>query len=218
MSNNASRAGLAGDETIMTDDARLYAPSAARNMEPIATVLLPLLPESGHVLEIASGSGEHITRFARAHAGDVVFQPSDPDAAARASIDAWVGELGLTNVRPAVALDASAESWPINDVDVVFCFNMIHISPWAATVGLVQGARRVLRPGGLLVTYGPYQRGGQHTSEGNASFDADLRQRNPAWGIRDLGDVSALAVQAGFKAPEVVEMPANNLSLVFRVG
>ena len=170
----------------MSNDERKYAPAAARNREPIFDVLRPLLPKQGLVLEIASGSGEHVTELAQGCGPAVTFQPSDPDADARRSVDAWTRERGLGNVRPAIALDATSGSWPIDSADVVFCINMIHISPWPATEGLFRGAADVLVSGGVLYTYGPYRRDGAHTSAGNAAFDRDLRRENPAWGIRDV--------------------------------
>ena len=200
----------------MTDqDQRRFAPSAARNRGPILDVLQRHLPQRGTVLEVASGSGEHIVHFAGASGSDLVFQPSDPDTDARASIDAWVTSLGLRNVLPALPLDAASAPWPIARADAVFCINMIHIAPWAAAVGLVRGAARVLSAGGVLYLYGPYRRGGEHTASSNAAFDADLRARNAAWGVRDLEDVAALARDNGFSAPAIEAMPANNLSLVF---
>jgi SAM-dependent methyltransferase len=198
----------------MSDDPRRFAPAAMRNREPILEVLKQHLPRQGLVLEIASGSGEHITHFAAALAG-LQFQPSDPDAAARASIDAWVRELGLSNIRPAIALDAAAEPWPLTNADAVLCINMIHISPWPATVGLLRSAARIVPPGGLLYLYGPYRRGGQMVPS-NQAFDESLRAQNPAWGIRDLEAVGALAADHGFAAPVIQEMPANNLSVMFR--
>ena len=200
----------------MSSDARKSAPATARNREPIFEVLRPLLPERGFVLEIASGTGEHITGLAQASGSAVIFQPSDPDDDARRSVDAWTREHALANVRPAIVLDAAAETWPVARADLVFCINMIHISPWPATEGLFRGAAGVLPSGGVLFTYGPYRRGGAHTSPGNASFDHDLRRSNPAWGIRDVEVVAELASECGFAAPEIVEMPANNLSLVIR--
>jgi SAM-dependent methyltransferase len=191
------------------------APAAARNRQPILDVLRPRLSPSGLVLEVASGSGEHALFFAEAMPG-LVFQPTDPDAEARASIDAWVADSGLANLRPAVALDAAAPAWPIAAADAVLCCNMIHISPWTSAIGLVAGAARILPPGGLLYLYGPYRRNGRHTAPSNAAFDEDLRRRDPAWGVRDLEAVAALAADSGFGPPEVVEMPANNLSVLFR--
>ncbi|KAB2940954.1 MAG: DUF938 domain-containing protein [Hyphomicrobium sp.] len=199
----------------MNDDARQYAPSAARNRDPIWNVLAPHMPPRGLVLEVASGSGEHTLHFARASGPELIFQPSDPDAAARASIDAWAAASGLGNIRPAVVLDAAADAWPVDRADVVVCINMIHISPWSSAVGLVRGAARVLPAGGLLFLYGPYRRSGAHTAPSNAAFDLDLRRRNPAWGVRDLETVADLAVAAGFAAPHIAPMPANNFSLLF---
>ena len=213
----------------MSRDIRQFAPAATRNRDPILDVLGRHLPTHGLVLEVASGTGEHITHFAAAFGAGLEFQPSDPEPGARASIDAWVAELGLTNVRPAIALDAASAAWPIANAAAVLCINMIHIAPWSAAVGLVQGAARILsfldvpsvahqQParGGLLYLYGPFRRDGRHTSPGNASFDQQLRQQNEAWGIRDLEMVAELAAAAGFAAPSIEAMPANNLSLIFR--
>ncbi len=194
-------------------DARRFSPSAARNRDPILQALRPRLPAAGLVLEVASGTGEHCAHLAAALPG-LRFQPTDPDPDALASIDAWCG--ALANVRPALALDAAAADWPVAAADAVLCINMIHIAPWEATVGLVAGAARVLAPGGMLALYGPYMRDGRHTGPGNVAFDADLRARNPAWGVRALEDVAALAAAVGFGVPEVVKMPADNLVLVFR--
>ena len=194
---------------------RREAPAAARNRDPILEVLRRHLPRTGLVLEFASGTGEHVVHFAGALPA-LSFQPSDPNESARASIDDWASTLGLTNVAPALALDASAAAWPVAGVTAIVCINMIHISPWAATEGLLAGAGRTLPPGGVLFLYGPYRRAGHPTAPGNEAFDRDLRARDPAWGLRALEDVAALAARHGFGAPEVVEMPANNLSIVFR--
>jgi uncharacterized protein DUF938 len=199
----------------MAGDARLYAPAAVRNRQPILDVLKQHLPSRGLVQEVASGTGEHVVHFAQG-CPDLIFQPSDLDPQHRASIDAWVATLSLGNVRPAIALDVTAELWPVDAADALICINMIHIAPWAAAEGLMRGARRLLPPGGLLYLYGPYKRGGQHTAPSNAAFDAGLRAQNPAWGVRDLEAVAALAVAQGFGEPHIVEMPANNLSLVLR--
>jgi SAM-dependent methyltransferase len=191
------------------------APAAARNRQAILEVLVAHLPPSGLVLEIASGSGTHVAHFAEALPG-LAFQPSDPDPASRASIDAWVVDRRLSNVRPALAVDTMAADWPVARADAVICINMIHIAPWPATEGLIRGAGRIVPPGGVLFLYGPYRRNGAHTAPSNAAFDADLRRENPAWGVRDLEEVAALAEADGFGAPLVVSMPANNFSLVFR--
>jgi hypothetical protein len=192
-----------------------HAPATARNRQPILDVLQPRLPAQGLVLEIASGSGEHVVHFADALPG-LVFQPSDPSAEARASIDDWVQTEGLGNVRPALALDATLENWPIERADAVLCCNMIHIAPWEAAVGLIAGAAGVMADGGTLYLYGPYRRGGRHTAPSNEAFDRDLRQRNETWGVRDLEAVASLAAAEGFGPPEIIDMPANNLSLVFK--
>ena len=199
----------------MTGDARLSAPAAARNRQPILDALKPHLPPRGLVLEVAGGTGEHVVHFAQAYPA-VIFQPSDPDPQHRASTDAWSAALDLANVRPAIALDVTAEVWPVEAADALVCINMIHIAPWTAAEGLMRGAGRVLPPGGLLYLYGPYRRGGQHTAPSNAAFDAGLRAQNPAWGVRDLEAVAALAAAQGLGEPLILEMPANNLSLVFR--
>ena len=191
------------------------APAAARNRQPILDVLQPRLPAEGLVLEIASGTGEHVVHYAAARP-DLTFQPSDPDPGARASVDDWVRTLGLGNVRPALEIDVTQATWPVERADAVLCCNMIHIAPWEAAIGLISGAARLLPPGGLLFTYGPYRRDGRHTAPSNQAFDADLKRRNPAWGVRDLEAVTELARERGFSAPEIVEMPANNLSLLFK--
>lgn len=191
------------------------APAAARNRQPILDVLQPHLPPRGLVLEVASGTGEHTAHFAQALPG-LIFQPSDPDEMARASIDDWTSALGLGNVRPALALDAAAETWPIAGADAIVCINMIHISPWASTVGLIRGAARLLPKTGTLFLYGPYFRDDVTTAPSNLAFDRDLRARNPAWGIRTVEEVVALARARGFAPPLVIDMPANNLSLAFR--
>ena len=199
----------------MANDARLTAPATARNREPIASVLRRHLPPSGLVLEIASGSGEHVVHFATTQSLDLRFQPSDPDAGARASIDAWVELSGVTNVLPVVALDAAAEAWPLQRADAVICINMIHIAPWDAAIGLVRGAAAILPVGGLLYLYGPFRRNGRQTATSNETFDRSLRYREPSWGVRDLEDVVNLALLHAFGQPIVEEMPANNLSVIF---
>ncbi len=199
----------------MNEDARGYAPAVARNWKPILEMLQPRLPSRGLVLEIASGTGEHVMHFASASAADLIFQPSDPDPTARASIEAWTAALGLPNVRKALALDATSEIWPLARADAVLCINMIHIAPWAAAIGLIRGAAAVLPPGSVLYIYGPFRRKGRHTAPSNEAFDRSLRMRDPNWGVRDIEAVAALAESRGFGAPLVKDMPANNLSLFF---
>jgi cyclopropane fatty-acyl-phospholipid synthase-like methyltransferase len=199
------------------NDARLHSAAAARNRAPIFEVLRAILPPRGVALEIASGGGEHVVFFA-AGLPALRFVPSDPDAAARASIAAWIAQAGLENVAAPLALDASAGPWPIPFADAVICINMAHIAPWSATEGLFRNAQAILPPGGPLYLYGPYKRGGAHTAQSNADFDASLRARNPAWGVRDVEAVADLGRATGFEGLRIVEMPANNLSLIFRRG
>lgn len=194
-------------------DPRQHAPATARNRDAILAVLRRLAPATGTVLEVASGSGEHAAHFAAALPA-LAFQPSDPDPARRASIDAWCGP--LPNVRPALALDAAGPDWPPGPFGLVLSCNMTHIAPWAATRGLLAGAGRVLAPGGILLLYGPYRRAGIPTAPGNAAFDASLRARNPDWGLRELDAVDALARAAGLAGLAVVEMPANNICAAWR--
>jgi SAM-dependent methyltransferase len=198
-----------------TSDPRQHRPHVARNRDPILDVLRRVLPPRGVVLEIASGSGEHAAYFAKA-LPSLTWQPSDPDEAALASIAAHRNADGAANLLAPLHLDVTAANWPAERADAVMCCNMIHISPWAAGEGLAAGAARVLPPGGILYLYGPYKIGGRHTAPSNAAFDADLRARNPQWGIRDLDDVTALAKRHNFALVETVQMPANNLSVIFR--
>ena len=198
----------------MTDD-RLYYPATQRNRDAILDVLRGVLPPSGLVLEIASGSGEHVAHFARAMP-DLTFQPTDPEADALRSIAAWTAETRLANIRPPLMLDASSGQWPVAQADAILCINMIHISPWAATLGLVRGAARILPAGAPLYLYGPYIQTDVATAPSNEAFDASLRARSSEWGLRHLDEVTAVAEDAGFSAPTVTPMPANNLSVVFR--
>ena len=194
-----------------------HAPATLRNRAAIADVLAEWLPERGTVLEIASGSGEHIVYFA-SMLPNLRWQPSDPDAAGQRSIAAWTGEAHLGNVEPPIALDARAEHWDVAAADAILCINMVHISPWAATEGLFAGAWRLLAPGAPLILYGPYAEADVETAPSNLSFDASLKARDPRWGLRDLAEVTALAARHGFAAPERRAMPANNLMLRFVRG
>jgi SAM-dependent methyltransferase len=198
-------------------DARLCHPHVARNRAPILDVLRRILPSRGLVLEIASGSGEHAAYFA-GQLPALVWQPTDPDQTALASIAAYRMDAGVPNLLPPLHLDVTWGQWPADRADAVICNNMIHIAPWAATEGLVAGAARILSAGGLLYLYGPYKIGGWHTVPSNQAFDAGLRARNPGWGIRDLSDVEDLARRHSFDLVETVPMPANNLSVIFRRG
>lgn len=196
-------------------DRRLQYPATERNRDAILDVLRGVLPASGLVLEIASGSGEHIVHFARAFP-NLTFQPSDPEDAALQSIRAWTQDTGTANILPPVMLDAASDRWPFTSADAILCINMIHISPWRATEGLMRGSAKLLRPGAPLYLYGPYRRADVVTAPSNEAFDASLKSRNPEWGLRDLEVVADLARTEGFSAPAVTEMPANNLSVVFR--
>lgn len=192
---------------------RRHAPATLRNRAAIATMLGELLPASGRVLEVASGSGEHCAYFAE-HFPRLEWQPSDPDPDARASIASWCA--GLPNVRPPVAVDAAAATWPVGHADAILCINMVHISPWAAALGLMAGAARLLPPGGPLILYGPYREAHVPTAPSNEEFDQSLRARNPEWGLRMLGDVIAAAEARGLVFERRVAMPANNLIVAFR--
>ncbi|HEV2678289.1 MAG TPA: DUF938 domain-containing protein [Aliidongia sp.] len=196
-------------------DPRRFAPATERNRAPILELLTRVLPPAGLVLEIASGTGEHAAFFAR-RLPHLSWQPTDIDAAARASIVAWTAEAGLDNVRPPLALDAAQSNWPIDRADAIVAVNMIHIAPWAAAVGLLGGAARILAVGAPLILYGPFKRDGRHTAPSNEAFDQNLRRQDPSWGVRDLETVVETAHAAGLALTETAPMPANNLGLVFR--
>lgn len=198
----------------------ISSPAALRNRDPILEVLRRHLPAEGAVLEIASGSGEHVVHFAAA-LPELVFQPSDPDPQSRASIAARATASGLANVRAPLAIDAAAPDWQVpgeiaKALVAIACINMVHISPWSATLGLLDGAARLLPRRGLLYLYGPYRRDGRHTAPSNESFDQDLRARNPQWGVRDVKDLEQEARRRALLLHEIVDMPANNMSLVLR--
>lgn len=219
---------------------RRSAPAALRNREPIANVLDDWLPARGLVLEIASGTGEHVVYFANRFPG-LEWQPSDVDSDALASIAAWRVESGLSNIDAPVAIDAASSDWPIRKADavlsikmesdscvdpkiaekggfdVVLNLNMVHISPWSAALGLIDGAARVLKPGGALILYGPWLQAGVETAPSNLAFDQQLRQRDPEWGLRRVEDFDAAAAERGFALDQTRAMPANNLMLLFRL-
>jgi SAM-dependent methyltransferase len=200
---------------------RSLPPAALRNREPIADVLAEILPATGLVLEVASGSGVHAVHFARRFPG-LTWQPSDIDPAALDSIAAYTAEVAARegalpgNLAAPIYLDAAAEPWPVSRADVVLSLNMVHISPWAACLGLLRGAGQVLRPGGLLIVYGPYRVRGQATAPSNEMFDRSLRAQDPAWGLRVLDDVAEAAAPHGLTLAQTFDMPANNLTVVFR--
>jgi SAM-dependent methyltransferase len=190
-------------------------PSTARNREPILNVLRTCLPACGEVLEIAAGAGEHAIYNAAA-LPHLLWRPTDPDPEALASIAAWRDHACLPNLAAPVRLDASdPEAWPVERADAVVNINMIHISPWSATEGLMVGAGRLLPPGGVLFLYGPYIQSDVETAPSNLDFDASLKSRNPAWGLRRLDDVASLAAARSLRLTQRVAMPANNLALVF---
>jgi len=196
-------------------DPKHRAPATARNREPIREVLARVLPARGTVLEIASGSGEHAVYFAGVFPA-LAWQPSDASGSALASIAAWRAEAGLANLRAPIELDVTTAVWPIAQADAIVCINLVHISPWQATLGLFAGAARVLAAGALLYLYGPYRFAGAFTAASNAAFDRSLRERDPQWGVRDVADLELAARGHGFVLGDTIAMPANNHSLVFR--
>lgn len=192
------------------------APAAARNREPIAAILADELPPSGTVLEIASGTGEHAIHFAGMFP-TLAWQPTDPDPDALASIAAWRDDSNLANLAAPLRLDAASAEWPVTEADAAVCINMIHISPVAATQGLVKGAAAILPENGPLVLYGPYLEDGVETVASNLAFDRSLKARNPAWGLRRIEWLDELAASVGLLRTRREEMPANNLTLVYRL-
>lgn len=192
-----------------------YSGPAERNKGPILDVLRRTLPEEGLILEIASGTGQHIAHFAAALPA-LRWQPTDADAELLVSIAASVSMAKLSNVNVAVQLDVRNTPWPVTEVDALLCINMIHISAWSATLALFDGAKDILSAGAALFLYGPYRRNDRHTAPSNEAFDASLRSRDPSWGVRDLEEVTKTAEAAGFLLEEVVSMPANNFSVIFR--
>jgi len=193
----------------------LHAAATERNREPILEVLRRILPPRGLVLELASGTGQHVAFFAHALPA-LRWQPSDVSAAHLDSIRAWAAASGAANIAAPVELDVERQPWPVTHADAILNVNMIHIAPWPATEAIFQGAARLLAPSAVLFLYGPFKRDGRHTAESNQRFDERLRAEDPRWGVRDLADVQRVASSSGFLAAEVIPMPANNLSLVFR--
>ena len=191
------------------------ASAAERNKGPILEVLRRVLPEEGLILEIASGTGQHVIHFAAA-LPELTWQPSDADPEMRKLISANVGAVNPGNINTVLELDVLKTPWPVSEADALLCINMIHISPWAATVALFDGARDTLSAEDVLFLYGPYRRDDRHTAPSNEAFDASLRSRDPQWGVRDLEEVERTAELAGYILEEVVAMPANNFSVIFR--
>ena len=213
-------------ETAVSDDRRFYeaanagsrrsAPAALRNRDPIAAILSRWLPARRTVLEIASGTGEHAIHFARAFPA-LDWQPSDVHPDALSSIAAWRDEAQLPNVREPIILDASAGDWPVASADAVLSINMVHISPWNSALGLIEGSARVLKAGAPLILYGPWLKDDIAAAPSNLAFDADLKRRDPAWGLRRVEDFTDAAA-AQFDLVETRQMPANNLMLLFRLA
>ena len=192
-----------------------HAPATMRNRDAIVAVLKDILPASGLVLEVASGTGEHIVYFGRTFP-DLSFQPSDPDPACCESIAAWTKREVMANVLPPLQLDAQAREWDVPKLAAILCINMVHISPWESSIGLFKKAGALLDPGAPLYLYGPYLRADVETAPGNLAFERSLKSRDLRWGLRDVADMDALAMQNGFVRESLTEMPANNISLVYR--
>jgi SAM-dependent methyltransferase len=191
------------------------APATERNRDPILAVLQRFLPTEGTLLEIACGTGEHAAYFAPRFPG-LTWQPTDQDMAALESTTHWVADAELANLKPPLRLDVRETPWPVERADVIYCANMIHISPWASGQALIEGAGRILPASGLLILYGPFMVGGKHTAPSNEQFDGWLKAQSPSWGVRDLDVVKAEAAKAGLEHVETVQMPANNLTVVWR--
>jgi len=206
-----------GTRTLRDVTELLDWPAPERNKQPILAVLEQVLPKRGLVLEIASATGQHIAHFAKA-LPLLTWQPTDCSADHLRHLEARRAIAKLPNLRPPLFLDVTREPWPVERADAIYNANMIHISPWQVTLGLFAGASRLLAPGALLITYGPYRVRGQHVSESNAEFDASLRSRDPSFGVRELSEVSAVAESHGFTLEKEVTMPANNLTLLWRKG
>ena len=195
-------------------DPRRHAPATLRNRQAIAEQLKTALPASGRVLEIASGTGEHVSFFAGLFPR-LDWQPSEPDPMLRQSIVAYGQDSGLANLAPPLDLDVTRRPWPVEAVAAILCVNLLHIAPWAVTEALMAGAGEALPPGAPLMIYGPFMREGRHTAESNAAFDRGLRAENPAWGVREMEAVEDLAKQHGLALADVAAMPANNFFLRF---
>ncbi|HZP18907.1 MAG TPA: DUF938 domain-containing protein [Bauldia sp.] len=208
------------EERTVGADRRMFSPAAARNSAPILAVLKRILPPNGVVLEIGCGTGEHAVHFAGAMPG-LTWLPSDLDSDARASTASWTKFAGLGNILAPLDIDVCAQAWGVEQAapfDALVSLNMVHIAPWAASLGLFAGAGRLLRAGGLLFLYGAFMRDGGHTAPSNAAFDASLKARNPSWGVRDIADLERVGETSGLRLRETIPMPANNMSLVFSKG
>lgn len=198
----------------MSDRDQRHAPATLRNRDAIVAVLTDILPNSGTILEIASGTGEHAVYFSQ-HFPQLTFQPSDPDPANLRSIKAWIAREGRENIQPPLALETTDADWGVMEAAALICINMVHISPWEATIGLFNKAATLLQSGAPLYLYGPYLRGDVETAPGNLAFERSLKSRNLQWGLRDVCDMDALAEQTGFARAGLIDMPANNISLIY---
>ena len=196
-------------------DGKWFISAAERNKGPILDILARVLPRQGVVLEVASGTGQHVVHFAKALPG-LTWQPTDSDPELRESIALRVGEEQLANVKPPIDLDVTRLPWPLQTAAAIVCINMVHVAPWSTTLALFKGAADLLPAEHVLFLYGPYRRFGRHTAKSNEEFDCVLRAHDPEWGLRDLEAVSEAAASSGFMLAEIVEMPANNFSLIFK--
>lgn len=218
--NNDGSLPVALEEREQGADHRMFSPSAARNSGPILAVMKGVLPTHGVVLEVGCGTGEHAACLAEAMP-NLTWLPSDPDPSSRASTASWISFKGLRNILPPLDVDVCSAQWGVESsapFDAVVSINMVHIAPWAATLGLFAGAGRLLRAGGILALYGPFMRNGTHNAPSNADFDESLKARNAFWGLRDIVDLERVAEASGLRLEDAIEMPANNTSLIFRRG
>ncbi len=217
-SDNPSPVAL--EQRDVSADLRMFSPSAARNSAPILEILKRVFPKPGMVLEIGCGTGEHAMCFAEAMP-NLTWQPSDPDSDSRASTASWIKFTGLNNVLAPLDIDVCSGSWGVEQMapfDAIVSLNIVHIAPWEASLGLFAGAGRLLCADGLLVIYGPFMRDGVHSAPSNAAFDASLKARNPAWGLRDIVDLERVGEASQLSLRETIDMPANNTLIVFSRG
>lgn len=207
--------GCAAYKPHMSTDIPRHAPATLLNRDPILGVLRDVLPQTGRLLEIASGTGEHARYFAEALPG-IAWQPSDLDPEALGSIQAHRGAAACNNIADPIVLDVTHQPWPVERADAMLCVNMIHIAPWECCEALLRGAGDILATDGPLVLYGPYKRDGAHTAPSNEAFDQSLRAQNPSWGVRDMGDIERVGNEHGLRLDTIVPMPSNNFCLILR--